>query len=136
MGVWVLQLTVICQLSTVNCQLIVSLLYEYLITQNKNAVICGSSQGIGLAAAKELALNGANCFLMARNPETLQAGGEQFIQIRCISNTSGIAVDFTDPSAVEEAIKKLTSELTHRDPRQQYRGTESRPHPRCVNGSF
>jgi short-subunit dehydrogenase len=28
-----------------------------------------SSAGIGLAAAKELALNGANCILMARNTE-------------------------------------------------------------------
>jgi len=38
----------------------------------KNAVICGSTQGIGLAIAKELALLGANCTLIARNEETLK----------------------------------------------------------------
>ena len=38
----------------------------------KNAVICGSTQGIGLAIAKELALLGANCTLIARNEEALQ----------------------------------------------------------------
>lgn len=38
----------------------------------KNAVICGSTQGIGLAIAHELALLGANCTLMARNEKALQ----------------------------------------------------------------
>lgn len=38
----------------------------------KNAVICGSTQGIGLAIAQELALLGANCTLMARNEKALQ----------------------------------------------------------------
>jgi 3-oxoacyl-[acyl-carrier protein] reductase len=78
---------------------------------NKNAVICGSSQGIGLAAAQELALNGANCFLMARNAETLKQA------VNTLSKTGaqehrGITVDFNDPSAVEQAIKKLTAEIS------------------------
>ena len=38
----------------------------------KTAVICGSSQGLGLASATELALLGANCVLIARNEEKLQ----------------------------------------------------------------
>lgn len=38
----------------------------------KNAVVCGSTQGIGLAIAQELALLGANCTLMARNEKALQ----------------------------------------------------------------
>jgi 3-oxoacyl-[acyl-carrier protein] reductase len=78
--------------------------------KNKNAVIGGSSQGIGLAAAQELALNGANCFLMARNAEKLQ------LAVNGLSKSGtqqhrGITVDFNDPSAVEQAIKKLTGEL-------------------------
>jgi 3-oxoacyl-[acyl-carrier protein] reductase len=40
--------------------------------KNKNALICGSTQGIGLAIAKELALLGANCTLIARNAISLE----------------------------------------------------------------
>ena len=38
----------------------------------KTAVICGSTQGIGLAIAKELAELGASCILLARNESALQ----------------------------------------------------------------
>src|SRR6267142_2834652 len=41
--------------------------------EGKYAVVCGSTQGIGLAAAEELALLGANCTLIARNEEALKA---------------------------------------------------------------
>ena len=37
----------------------------------KSAVICGASRGIGLAIAKELALLGAICTLMARDENSL-----------------------------------------------------------------
>lgn len=37
----------------------------------KNALVCGSTQGIGLAAAQEIALLGANVTLLARNQEKL-----------------------------------------------------------------
>jgi 3-oxoacyl-[acyl-carrier protein] reductase len=40
--------------------------------KGKTAVVCGSSQGIGLAAAKELALLGANVVLLARNESKLK----------------------------------------------------------------
>ncbi|NIG56859.1 SDR family oxidoreductase [Chitinophaga sp. Cy-1792] len=41
--------------------------------KGKTALICGSSQGIGLATAVELSLLGANCILLARNEERLKA---------------------------------------------------------------
>ena len=40
--------------------------------EGKTAVVCGSSQGLGLASARELALLGANCILIARNKEKLE----------------------------------------------------------------
>lgn len=39
--------------------------------KGKSALVCGSTQGIGLAIAKELALLGANCILLARNEARL-----------------------------------------------------------------
>jgi 3-oxoacyl-[acyl-carrier protein] reductase len=38
---------------------------------NKTAVVCGGSQGIGFATAKELAALGATCILLARNEPAL-----------------------------------------------------------------
>jgi 3-oxoacyl-[acyl-carrier protein] reductase len=40
---------------------------------NKTAVVCGGSQGIGFATAKELATLGATCILLARNETALQS---------------------------------------------------------------
>ena len=40
--------------------------------KRKTALICGSTQGIGLAIARELALLGANCILLARNENKLK----------------------------------------------------------------
>ena len=39
--------------------------------KNKNAIVCGSTQGIGEAAAIELAKLGANITLIARNESKL-----------------------------------------------------------------
>ena len=38
----------------------------------KNAIVCGSTQGLGLASAIELALLGANITLMARDENKLK----------------------------------------------------------------
>ena len=38
----------------------------------KNALVCGSTQGIGKATALALAKMGANVFLLARNEEKLK----------------------------------------------------------------
>ena len=39
--------------------------------KNKNAIVCGSTQGIGEASAIELAKLGANITLVARNKDKL-----------------------------------------------------------------
>lgn len=65
--------------------------------KTKTAIVCGSTQGIGKAAAVELAENGANIVLVARNEEKLKKIlGE-------LSNSSGqkhtyLAVDFSNPA--------------------------------------
>ncbi len=76
--------------------------------KGKTAVICGSSQGIGLATAKELAVNGANCILMARNQEALQKA-IGLLAVRGDQYHQWIAADFADNRSVEEAIKNIVS---------------------------
>ena len=77
------------------------------ITLNgKTALICGSSQGIGLATAKELAVNGANCILMARNPEALQTAVSQ-LAVGKDQHHQWVSADFSDNRAVEDVIKTI-----------------------------
>jgi 3-oxoacyl-[acyl-carrier protein] reductase len=79
--------------------------------QGKNAIICGSTQGIGRAAAIELAQLGASCILLARNEESLQqvtleldrAWGQQHEY--CV-------VDFADTEMVKETARQIVSSKT------------------------
>lgn len=65
----------------------------------KHALVCGASQGIGLAAAKALAELGARCTLMARNEQSLVAALETLP-----GEGHSIAVaDFSDAEAVSVA---------------------------------
>lgn len=75
--------------------------------KNKTAVICGSSQGIGFAAALELAAMGANCILLARNKNSLQQALSQLPVTGEQHHTYEIA-DFTDPAIVQAAINRIT----------------------------
>jgi 3-oxoacyl-[acyl-carrier protein] reductase len=79
--------------------------------KGKYAVICGSSQGIGLAAAKELALNGANCILIARNPERLSQVVKQLPKQEGQMH-QWMAADFSDPNMVEKTIKSIVGKHT------------------------
>ena len=44
---------------------------------NRTAIVCGSNQGIGLAAAIELAKMNANIVMVARNKERLESAAAQ-----------------------------------------------------------
>jgi 3-oxoacyl-[acyl-carrier protein] reductase len=77
--------------------------------QHKTALVCGSSQGIGLAIAQELALLGANCILLARNPQSLATA------LASLSNNSqqvhSIAVaDFNDNEQVHQVVAQLVQQ--------------------------
>jgi 3-oxoacyl-[acyl-carrier protein] reductase len=79
--------------------------------EGKNAIICGSSQGIGLAIATELARMGANCILLARNEENLKlAVLELDIAIR--QSHSYHVTDFNDREATEKLVNSITKEKT------------------------
>ncbi len=40
--------------------------------KNKNAIVCGSTQGMGKATALQFAASGANVTLVARNEQSLR----------------------------------------------------------------
>lgn len=71
---------------------------------NKHAVICGSTQGIGLAIAIELSKLGASCTLMARNEEALQLALKELHYVFDQQHNYLVA-DFSEPSQVKEAIQ-------------------------------
>ena len=76
--------------------------------EGKWAVVCGSTQGIGLAIAEELALLGANCILMARNESALK----EAIAKLDISNRQLHAyhvADFSKPEQVKSGIMEIVS---------------------------
>lgn len=71
--------------------------------EGRNAIICGSTQGIGLAIAEELALLGANCVLIARNGESLRAAN-QILDISLRQEHLYLVADFTEPDEVEKVV--------------------------------
>jgi 3-oxoacyl-[acyl-carrier protein] reductase len=77
----------------------------------KTAVICGSTQGIGLAIAEELALLGANCILLARNEEALK---ECLTKLNTDSRQlhSYAVADFNNPEQVRSVIENLVETTT------------------------
>lgn len=76
--------------------------------KGKQAVVCGSSQGIGLAIAQELALLGTTCILLARNEARLQEA------VKKLDTASGqkhfyAVADFADTLQVKNAIDNIVS---------------------------
>ncbi len=75
----------------------------------KRAIVCGSTQGIGKAAAIELASLGASVTLVARNEEALQkTKGE--LATSAGQQHSMLAVDFNLPEAVKEKVGKYVAQ--------------------------
>ena len=72
--------------------------------EGKNAIICGSTQGIGLAIAEELALLGANCTLIARNEEGLKSA-VQLLDIALRQQHNYLVADFGKTDEVKKVIQ-------------------------------
>ena len=75
--------------------------------KGKTAVICGSTQGIGLAVAKELAQLGANCILLARNKDALLKAVSSLNNL-LNQHHSYFVADFADTSQVRKVIESIT----------------------------
>jgi 3-oxoacyl-[acyl-carrier protein] reductase len=76
--------------------------------QNKYAVICGSTQGIGLAIAKELALLGAHCTLIARNEESLKSVLTD-LDSSLQQKHNYLVADFSKPAELKKVIDEYAS---------------------------
>ncbi len=79
---------------------------------HKNALICGSSQGIGKAAAIAIAALGANVTLLARNASSLEnVLGE-------LDHSKGqqhnyLVADFSNPTSVQQIVKNYMEQHNH-----------------------
>jgi 3-oxoacyl-[acyl-carrier protein] reductase len=76
--------------------------------EGKNAIVCGSTQGIGLAIAEELALLGANCILIARNEEALK-DAVLSLDISLRQQHGYLVADFSKPDQLRSVIEKHVS---------------------------
>jgi len=76
--------------------------------EGKTALVCGSTQGIGKAAAIELAAMGASVVLMARNEAQLKLVMQE---LACNSNQKHhfLVADFTQPQQVSDVVTTYLS---------------------------
>jgi 3-oxoacyl-[acyl-carrier protein] reductase len=75
----------------------------------KKAIVCGSTQGLGLATAVELALLGADVALMARNEKKLKEVVKKLDTAKGQSHEY-IVADFQIPQTVKNAMDRYLAE--------------------------
>jgi 3-oxoacyl-[acyl-carrier protein] reductase len=75
---------------------------------NKNALVCGSSKGIGKAVAIELATLGANITLVARSGDILAEVKKELPKVPGQKHNFMVA-DFTDPADLKKKVHNLTN---------------------------
>ena len=71
----------------------------------KHALVCGGSQGIGRAAALELAALGADVTLLARSREGLDAAVVTLPKVHASQQHATIAVDMSDHAALRAKVE-------------------------------
>ena len=75
----------------------------------RTALVCGSTQGIGRACARQLAAMGAHIVILARNKEALIVEKAELDRINKLNNDYLVA-DFSDWREVEHVIKNFIAE--------------------------
>src|ERR1035437_439980 len=75
---------------------------------NKNALVCGSTQGIGKAIAIELALLGANVTLVARDESKLKTVSAELNSSKGQKHNYLVA-DFTKPDELKKKVEEHTN---------------------------
>lgn len=74
---------------------------------NKNALVCGSTQGIGKATAFALAEEGVNVTLVARNEDRLK---HVLSELPSHRNHNYIVADFSDPVELKQKVSQFINE--------------------------
>lgn len=97
--------------------------------EGKHAVVCGSTQGIGLACAKRFAELGATCTLLARNEASLKAAASELPTPAGQTHHYAVA-DFSDQSQVKTAIDAVIRQ--HGDVHILLNNTGGPPHGAIV----
>lgn len=77
----------------------------------KQAIVCGSTQGIGRAIAVELALLGATITLVARNEERLKTVHQE-LSVQAGQQHDYIVADFNYPDQLKSKIEAYTKQHT------------------------
>ena len=80
--------------------------------KNKNALICGSTAGIGKASAMELADLGVNITLIARNEDKLKKVLSE-LPTNQGQNHNYMVADFNDPNSLKETLSNNMSSNYH-----------------------
>lgn len=75
----------------------------------KTAIVCGSTQGIGLATATTLSELGANLILISRNEEKLKKAVEG-LSTSANQKHSYLAADFSNPASLKEKLDAFIPE--------------------------
>ena len=75
--------------------------------QNKVAIVCGASQGMGQAIACGLANEGARVLLVARNAERLTTAAAAILAQNTNAQLATLAIDLTPADSAEEVVKTV-----------------------------
>jgi 3-oxoacyl-[acyl-carrier protein] reductase len=73
--------------------------------EGKHAIVCGSTQGIGLASAKLMAERGAKITLVARNEEKLELA-RKLLDVSSGQKHDVLVADFSQPDSLQKVIQE------------------------------